>query len=86
MSVNRAEKLLGVWMRLVATSPDWSGSARLSTLVATSPSQLSPMVFVHVIVSPCRSLFVASQNLATSQPRHDLFVYFQRAPEGRGGG
>ncbi len=31
---------------------------------------------LHVKVSPCRSLFVASQNVATSQPGHMVFECF----------
>ena len=38
---------------------------------------------LHVKLSPHRSLFVASPNLATSQPGHGVFACLLMAPEGR---
>ncbi len=37
---------------------------------------------LHVKVSPSRSLFAASQNLATSQPGHGVVECWHMAPEG----
>ncbi len=39
---------------------------------------------LHVKVSPCCTLFVASPNLATSQPGHGVFACLLMAPEGLG--
>ncbi len=59
----------------------WWDSAVVNVAVQIKISQLLSMSCLPVKVSPCRSLFVASPNVATSQPRQGFFECLCMAPE-----